>query len=100
MCGSTVDVEVHHIRALRMGLFGLPRAVTMASYMRVPPATSQLPGSSATRSGQFTMPMAVFPLLDSTLRRVLLALWVMPMRVVESINEYPPIGSSSARMKR
>ena len=61
------------MKTVRMGLFGLPRAVIMASYMRVPPTASQLPGSSATRSGQFTIPMAVFPLLESTLRRVLLA---------------------------
>ena len=45
----------------------------MASYMRVPPTASHEPGSSATRSGQLTIPMAVFPLLESTLRRVLLA---------------------------
>ena len=51
------------MKMVRIGLFGLPRAVTMASYMRVPPFVSQLPGSSATSSGQLTMPMAVFPLL-------------------------------------
>ena len=61
------------MKTARMGELGFPRAVIMASYMRVPPFTSQLPGSSATRRGQFTIPMAVFPLLDSTLKRVLLA---------------------------
>ena len=52
-----------------MGEFGLPRAVVIASYMRVPPTTSQLPGSSATSKGHPTIPNAVRPLLDSTLRR-------------------------------
>ena len=61
------------MKTARMGELGLPRAVIMASYIRVPPFTSQLPGSSATSNGQLTIPMAVFPLLESTLRRVLLA---------------------------
>ena len=73
------------MKTVLMGLLGLPRAVVIASYINVPPTDSQLPGSSATSKGQFTMPMAVLPLLDSTLRRVLLALWVMPMRVVLSM---------------
>ena len=88
------------MKTVRMGLFGLPRAVVMASFINCPPTTSQLPGSSATRSGHPTIPNAVFELLDSTLKRVLLALWVMPMRVVLSISEYPPFGSSSWRMNR
>ena len=74
------------MKTVRMGLFGLPRAVIMASYMNWPPATSQLPGSSATNIGHPTIPMAVFPLLESTLRRVLLRLWVMPIRVALSRN--------------
>ena len=60
----------------------------------------ELPGSSATRSGQLTIPMAVFPLLDSTRRRVLERRCMIPIRVAESIKLYPPVGSSSARMKR
>ena len=44
--------------------------------------------------------MAVFPLLDSTLKRVLLALWVMPILVALSMKRYSPEGSSSVRMNR
>ena len=72
----------------------------MASNINVPPVTSQLPGSSATRSGQPTMPMAVLPLLDSTRNFVLLAVWVIPIRVDESRKRYSPVGSNSIRMNR
>ena len=73
----------------------------MASYMRVPPLTSQEPGSSATKSGQLTIPMAVLPLDDSTrtggyCRALVL---VMPMRVaVVGENDTRPVSSRAVLM--
>ena len=42
----------------RIGLPGFPSAVTIASFINVPPMVSQAPGSSATRSGVPTIPKA------------------------------------------
>ena len=49
-------------------------------------------------SGTFTSPKAVLALLLIARNFILLAIWVVPSRVVESIQRYSPVGSSTLRI--
>ena len=75
-------------------------APNIASASKVPPLVSQAPGSSQIAQGVFTRPIAVLPLEPITLSRVLVDLWVIPMRVLESRKRYSPVGSSTDRANR
>ena len=50
-----------------------------------------------TAIGTFTSPNADFAFEEMARSFVLLALCVIPSRVVESINRYSPVGSNAAR---
>ena len=65
------------------GLPGFPCAPVIASQSSSPPETdSAAPGSSYTSKGTFTIPIAAFPLLDMTRSFVLVAVCVIPSRVI------------------